>query len=84
MSVCGGLTWYVYFHGCVYGVFKAVPISQKGSTVRVGSKKVSTVVRKVLCDCVYVGSRIEKNRSASLLVSGRSEVSVNNYHVMVT
>ena len=84
MSVCGGLSWYVCFHGCVYGVFKAVPVSQKGSTVRVGSKKVSTVVRKVLCDCVYVGSRVEKNRSASLLVSGRSEVSVNNYHVMVT
>ena len=64
-------------------MFQAVPVSQKGSLVGVGGKKVSTVVRNVLCNCVYVCSGIEKNGSASLLVSGRSEVSVNNYDVVV-
>ena len=60
-------------------MFQAVPVSQEVSLVGVGSKKVSTVVRNVLCNCVYVCSGIEKNGSASLLVSSRSEVSVNNY-----
>ena len=64
-------------------MFQAVPVSQKGSLVGVGCKKVSTVVREVLCNCVYVGSGVEKNGSTSLLVSGRSEVGVNNYYVVV-
>ena len=84
MSTRWCLAWYVIFHGCVNGVFEAVPVSQEGSFVWVCSKEVSTVVRHVLSDRVHVSSRIEQNRSASLLMSGRSEVSVNNYNVMVT
>ena len=84
MSTRRCLAWYVVFHGCVYGVFEAVPVSQEGSFVRVRREKVSPVIRKVMCYFVHVGSRVEEDGSASLFLSGRSKVSVNQYHVMVT
>ena len=65
-------------------VLQVVPVERKGSSVRICCKKVITVIRQVLSDSVYVSSRVEKNWSAVLFMSSRFEVSVYNYHVVVT
>ena len=53
-------------HGSVNGVLQTIPVCGEGSSVWVFCKKVMAVASQVLSDLVFVSSRVEKNRSASL------------------